>query len=119
MQGIATMATLVAVFTPVPAGDFVFVSAVAVYAAMATALRFPRQPRVEQPGPYPFRPIAAPPIRGFVDQHQASSAGPPARAQRVSKRGRCDALLHAARARAGSRSRGPRSHALTPRRCYH
>jgi hypothetical protein len=88
-QGIATMAMLVAVFTPVPAGDFVFVSAVAFYAAMATALRFPRQPRIEQPGPYPFRPIAAPPIRGFVDQHQASFAGPPAHARKQAWPLRC------------------------------
>ena len=64
---------LVAVFTPVPAADFVFVAAVCAYAALATALRFPRRARVEQPGPYPFRPIAAPPIHGFVDQHQMLS----------------------------------------------
>jgi hypothetical protein len=64
-------ALLIAIFTPVPAADFVFVGAVAAWAALATALRFPRTPRVEQPGPYPFRPIAAPPLHGFVDQHQA------------------------------------------------
>ena len=70
-QEIGAMAMMTAVFTPVPASDFVFVLSVWVWAAMATALRFPRKARVEQPGPYPFRPIAAPPIRGFADQHQA------------------------------------------------
>ena len=53
-----------------PLGDFIFVSAVWSYLTLATLLRFPRKARVEQPGPYPFRPVAAPPIRGFADQHQ-------------------------------------------------
>ncbi len=70
-QGIITSALLVAIFTPVPSESFVAVAAVWAWAGLSTALRFPRKPRVEQPGPYPFRPVAAPPVRGFADQHQA------------------------------------------------
>ena len=69
-QGIGFCALLSALFTPVPLGDFIFVAAVWTYLTLATVLRFPRKARVEHPGPYPFRPLAAPPIRGFADQHQ-------------------------------------------------
>ena len=64
-----------ALFTPVPLGDFVFVAAVWSYLGLATVLRFPRKAAVEQPGPYPFRPVAASPIRGFADQHQLMTLG--------------------------------------------
>lgn len=69
-QAIGVCALISALFTPVPLGDFIFVGAVWSYLTLATMLRFPRKARVEQPGPYPFRPLAAPPIRGFADQHQ-------------------------------------------------
>ena len=74
-QGIGFCTLVSALFTPVPLSDFVFVAAVWSYLSMATLLRFPRKARVEQPGPYPFRPVAATPIRGFADQHQMTTLG--------------------------------------------
>ncbi len=54
---------------PVPTSDIVFVGVTWLWAA-AASLMYPPKPRVEQPGPYPFRPIAQAPLRIFQDVMQ-------------------------------------------------
>lgn len=57
---------------PAPMADIIFVALTWLW-AQAASLLYSRKPNVEQPGPYPFRPVAQAPLRIFNDMVQIST----------------------------------------------